>query len=209
MAAGKLFGPDLDFTAISQSLTEAPVGNARLVQPNRHPVASRITEPRRSGTAGPPRAGTVAGGVEPRSRGRRQDAGRASIVVAARASNSGGDMGQVEPTLAEIEARTGKQPNDYLVDGGFAKRSTIETLTEKGIRVLAPVMNPSKARDPDQRQRQDGTPVAVWRERMATEAAIAADKDRAATIETVNADLSGRCSRTALEARSSPPRDSR
>jgi hypothetical protein len=50
-------------------------------------------------------------------------------------------------------------------------------------------MNPSKARDPDHRQRQDSAPVAAWRERMATEATIAACKDRAATIETVNADL--------------------
>ena len=42
----------------------------------------------------------------------------ARIIVAARASNSGGDMGQVEPTLEEVERRTGKKPEDYLVDGG-------------------------------------------------------------------------------------------
>jgi hypothetical protein len=34
------------------------------------------------------------------------------LVVAARASNSGGDMGQVEGTLEEIERRTGKRPED-------------------------------------------------------------------------------------------------
>ena len=69
------------------------------------------------------------------------------IVVAARTSNSGGDMGQVEATVAEIERRTDNKPADYLIDRGFAKRETIDTLTKDDIRVLAPTMKPGKQRD--------------------------------------------------------------
>lgn len=111
------------------------------------------------------------------------------IIVGARATNSGGDMGQVEPTLEEIEARTGKRPADYLIDGGFAKLATIETLTDGGVCVFAPVMQSSKERDLAKRQREDSDAVAAWRQRMATDEAKETYRERAATIETTNADL--------------------
>ena len=41
------------------------------------------------------------------------------LIIAARASNSGGDMGQVEPTVDEIRERLGASPGRYLVDGGY------------------------------------------------------------------------------------------
>lgn len=111
------------------------------------------------------------------------------IIVAARATNSGGDMGQIEPTLAEIEQRTGVLPQDYLVDGGYAKRESIEALTERGVQVFAPVLTPSKDRDPSKRQRQDSEAVAGWRTRMETDEAKEIYKQRGATVETANADL--------------------
>ena len=111
------------------------------------------------------------------------------VVVAARATNSGGDMGQVEATLDEIEQRTGRKPDDYLVDGGFAKRESIDNLTERGVRVFAPVMTPSKDRDPNKRQRKDSAAVAAWRARMQSDEAKEIYRQRGATIETVNGDL--------------------
>ena len=111
------------------------------------------------------------------------------IVVAARATNSGGDMGQVEPTVEELERRTGTLPDDYLVDGGYAKRDSIDTLTEQGVRVFAPVLTPSKDRDPAKRQRQDSEHVEAWRTRMDTDEAKKIYKQRCATVETVNGDL--------------------
>jgi hypothetical protein len=110
------------------------------------------------------------------------------LVVAARASNSGGDMGQVEGTLEEIERRTGKRPEDYLIDGGYAKRETVDSLTEQGIVVFAPTMKPGKQRDPAKRQRKDSEAVAAWRQRMETDEAKEIYKQRAATVETVNGD---------------------
>lgn len=98
-------------------------------------------------------------------------------------------MGQVEPTLAEIERRLGSKPESYLVDGGYAKRDSIDRLTDAGITAFAPVQHNPKDRDPDKRQRTDSPQVAAWKERMDTDQAKEIYKLRAATIETINGDL--------------------
>ena len=54
------------------------------------------------------------------------------LIVATRATNSGGDMGQVEPTLDEIRRRLGGTPEKYLVDGGYAKRESVDRATDQG-----------------------------------------------------------------------------
>lgn len=122
-----------------------------------------------------------------------------NIVVAARASNSGGDMAQVLPTLAEIERRTGLKPKEYLMDGGYAKLETVEALSKQGIAAYGP---PPTSRDPS---RDDFTPretdspeVAAWRQRMGTDDAKTIYKDRASTVELVNADLKERHGLTRL-----------
>jgi len=112
------------------------------------------------------------------------------LVVASRASNSGGDMGQVEPTLEEIRERLGADPEKYLLDGGYAKRKTIDHLTDEEITVYAPPQRNPKTRDPSKpRQRVDSPQVAAWKERMQTDEAKQIYKQRAATIETINGDL--------------------
>jgi transposase len=112
------------------------------------------------------------------------------LIVASRASNSGGDMGQVEPTLEEIQRRLGAKPESYLVDGGYAKRESIDHLTEEAITVYAPPQHNPKLRDPSKpRQRVDSPQVAAWKERMQTDEAKEIYKLRGSTIETVNGDL--------------------
>ena len=111
------------------------------------------------------------------------------LIVASRASNSGGDMGQVEPTLEEIVKRLGAKPGSYLVDGGYAKRESIDHLTDEGITVYAPPQHNPKTRDPSKRQRVDSPQVAAWKERMQTDEAKEIYKRRAASIETINGDL--------------------
>lgn len=112
------------------------------------------------------------------------------LIVASRASNSGGDMGQVEPTLGEIRERLGANPENYLVDGGYAKRQSIDHLTDEAIAVYAPPQHNPKTRDPNKpRQRVDSPQVAAWKARMQTDEAKEIYKLRAASIETVNGDL--------------------
>jgi len=110
--------------------------------------------------------------------------------VASRVSNSGGDMGQVEPTLEEIQRRLGAKPQSYLVDGGYAKRESIDHLTEREITVYARVQHNPKTRDPSKlRQRVDSPGVAAWKKRMKTKEAKEIYKLRGSTIETINGDL--------------------
>lgn len=112
------------------------------------------------------------------------------LIVASRVSNSGGDMGQVEPTLEEIQRRLGAKPQSYLVDGGYAKRESIDHLTEREITVYARVQHNPKTRDPSKlRQRVDSPGVAAWKKRMKTKEAKEIYKLRGSTIETINGDL--------------------
>lgn len=99
-------------------------------------------------------------------------------------------MGQVEPTLEEIRGRLGAKPENYLVDGGYAKRESIDHLTDEEITAYAPPQHNPKTRDPNKpRQRVDSPQVAAWKERMQTDEAKEVYRLRAATIETINGDL--------------------
>jgi transposase len=112
------------------------------------------------------------------------------FVVGVHVTNAGTDMGQMVPMLDDIERRTGERPVEHLVDGGFAKREAITEAAERGVTVYAPVSTPKKNDvDPHEAKPNDTAAVAEWRQRMATDEAKAIYKERAATAETVNADL--------------------
>jgi transposase len=112
------------------------------------------------------------------------------VIVGVDVSNNGSDMGQMDPMVEQLEQRHGKTPDEYLVDGGFAKKESIEAATEKGMTVYAPVPTPRvPGIDPHEPKKGDSEAVADWRQRMATAEAKEIYKDRAATAETVNADL--------------------
>ena len=112
------------------------------------------------------------------------------VIVGVEVINVGNDMGQVEPMLEDVEERTGKKPEEHLVDGGFAKQESIERATEEGVTIYAPVPKPRKESvDPHEPKPNDSEAVAAWRTRMGTAEAKEIYKERAATAETVNADL--------------------
>lgn len=112
------------------------------------------------------------------------------VIVGVGVTNSGSDMPMLEPALEEIERRTGKQPKEMLVDGGFVNHEAIENAAASGVTVYAPPMKKRKDARPDsKRRRKDSPAIAEWRQRMATEGAQEIYKERAATIECVNADL--------------------
>jgi hypothetical protein len=99
-------------------------------------------------------------------------------------------MGQVEPTLEEIRERLGAKPENYLVDGGYSKRESIDHLTDEEITIYAPPQHNPKTRDPNKpKQRTDSPQVAAWKARMQTDEAKGIYKTRASTIETINGDL--------------------
>lgn len=109
------------------------------------------------------------------------------IVVGVRVTQSGSDMNQLSPMLAELERRTGHLPQEHLVDGGYVKKQAIEEAAQQGVSVFAPQ---SKLRGGSSEARwDDGEGVAAWRKRMESSAGRKVYKERGSTAETVNADL--------------------
>jgi len=112
------------------------------------------------------------------------------VIVGVQVTNAGSDMGQSEPMLEEIERRTESKPEELLMDGGYTRLESIQKADEQGVKVYAPVQRPrSEAIDPYQPKPGDSPGIAAWRQRMGTPEAKAIYKQRAATAETVNADL--------------------
>src|SRR5262245_42704687 len=109
------------------------------------------------------------------------------IVVGVSVTQTGSDANQLTPMLEELERRTGRLPDEHLVDGGYVKKEAIERASERGVSVYAPQ---SKLRNGSSAPRwDDGEGVAAWRLRMESKAGKEIYKERGSTAETVNADL--------------------
>jgi transposase len=109
-------------------------------------------------------------------------------IVGVTVTNVGSDKGELLPMLAQIHTRTGRAPTEDLADGGYVTREAITAATAAGVTVCAPVPKPKGDRDPATACPGDSPAVVAWRARMATDAAKATYRARAATAEWVNAD---------------------
>ena len=114
------------------------------------------------------------------------------VIVGASVVNEGNDAGQAELMEAQVEQRSGVKPDVYLIDGGYAQRDTITTLTKRPIEVYAPVRPPrttTSGRERSSPRSDDSHEVIAWRQRMETEEAKSIYKLRAATAEWTNAQV--------------------
>jgi len=115
------------------------------------------------------------------------------VVVGVSVTNAGTDTEEAVPMAAQVEARSGRRPAEYLVDGGFAPKQTVPALEAQAITVYTPVQKP---KDPSRNRYEplkgDVPAVAAWRQRMGTVEAKAIYKERAATAECVNAQCRSR-----------------
>jgi hypothetical protein len=114
------------------------------------------------------------------------------IVVGVDVTNAGTDGDQLPPMLDQLHQRCGKDPDEVLVDGGFATKNAITDATENhGCTVYAPLNSEAKQREKGQNpyapKRGDSPAVADWRRRMADAVAKQIYKLRAQTAEWVNA----------------------
>lgn len=111
-------------------------------------------------------------------------------VVGVQVTQAGSDAGQDEPMRQAIAQRTGLPVREQLADGSYVRLAGITQAALDGVTVYAPVPQPRRAGvDPHQPKRGDSTAVVAWRARMGTAAAQAIYKERAATSETVNAEV--------------------
>lgn len=110
------------------------------------------------------------------------------LIVGVEVTNAGTDHGQLAPMMAQVQQRYGRMPEAVLADGGYVALDDIRALAqpEVGCAVYAPP--PTVAKQAGQALwRADDAPIAEWRQRMGTPAAAEIYKQRAATIECVNA----------------------
>lgn len=133
------------------------------------------------------------GGFRPAYNGQFAVDTETQIVVGVDVSNSGSDQGQLVPMLDQLQERYGMIPPESLVDGGFAGLKDIEKARELGTEVYAPVAKPKdKARDPYVPLATDPPAIAQWRERMGTAEGKEIYKQRASSVECVNAQARNR-----------------
>jgi transposase len=113
-------------------------------------------------------------------------------IVGVDVTQAGSDKGQAQPMRQQVEDRTKAKVHEHLMDGGFLVLDEIDRAAAAGVTVFVP---PPAPRDPARAGTQydprpsDSPAQALWRKRMAGDTAKTIYKQRAATSETVNADL--------------------
>jgi transposase len=113
-------------------------------------------------------------------------------IVGVDLTNAGSDAGLAEPMREQVEEGTDATVKEQLVDGGYVKLEDLDraAAADPGVTLYMPVPKPrKKGADPHQPKKTDSEAVAEWRKRMGTAEAKAIYKERASTIETVNAEL--------------------
>jgi transposase len=114
-------------------------------------------------------------------------------IVGVEVSHEGSDSaGLSEPMREQVEQRSGGQVEQHLLDGGYLRLADIEHAHEQGVELFVP---PKPARNLHRRGRElepkpgDSEAVLAWKRRMASAEGKEIYRQRAATSETVNADL--------------------
>lgn len=114
-------------------------------------------------------------------------------IVGVEVSNEGYDAaGLSAPMRQQVEERTGKKVEEQLLDGGYLRTRDIEEAHQENVKLYVP---PKPAKNKKNRgqeleiKRGDSEAVQEWKKRMGSEEGKEIYKQRAATSETVNADL--------------------
>jgi transposase len=116
---------------------------------------------------------------------------RAILGVAV--SNEGSDnAGLSEAMRQQVEQRTGGKVSQHLLDGGYLRRDDLERAHTAAVELFVPPKpapeGPHQGREL-QPKKGDSEAVRAWKQRMASDRGKEIYKQRAATSETVNADL--------------------
>ena len=114
-------------------------------------------------------------------------------IVGVDVSPEGSDAaGLSAPMRAQVEKRTGRKVQEHLADGGYLRKEDLEEAHAQGVALFVP---PKPARKAEKRgheldpQPGDSEAVQAWKQRMRSAEGKQIYKQRAATSETVNAEL--------------------
>jgi hypothetical protein len=110
-------------------------------------------------------------------------------IVGVEVTNAGSDVHESQPMRQQVEERTGRKVMEHLVDGGYIGLDAVDQSATAGTTLYAPVPKPRNENvDRHQPRKTDSPAVGQWRQLMGTPEAKAIYKERASTVETVNAE---------------------
>jgi transposase len=167
---------------------------ARRAGQGQHGQKVREREPRVSTTSAEARRMKMPnGGFNPAVNVQLATDTQSRAIVGVEVTNEGSDnVGLSTPMRQQVEQRTAQLVEEHLMDGGYMRKDDIEQAHAAGVELFVP---PKPARSPQSRGREleskpgDSQAVLSWKRRMASEEGKEIYKERAATSETVNADL--------------------
>jgi len=114
-------------------------------------------------------------------------------ILAVTVTNQGSDSANLsQPMRQQVQQRTGGTVQEHLIDGGYLRTEDIETAHNTAVALFVP---PKPARQPGNRGRElepkptDSPAILAWKRRMTSDEGKEIYKQRAATSETINADL--------------------
>ena len=111
------------------------------------------------------------------------------MIVGVALTAEGTDYAQSAPMLEQVEKRTGKKFEEVLLDGGYVSKEAVDAISEHSVTMYAPLPERKGTPDPLAIKPQDSAAMQALKERMGSDVGKAIYKERAATAETVNADL--------------------
>jgi transposase len=158
--------------------------------------ARKLTERRASTTDAQARVMKMAnGGFNPAVNMQFAVDTQSRAIVGVAVVDQGTDNHLAEPMRQQVEERTGgggRKVKEHLVDGGYLVKEEVERAAAEGVTLFVPPKPPrNKAkRGNEYEPMPDESPTLTdWRRRMGSDAGQTIYKERAATSETVNADL--------------------
>ena len=154
----------------------------------------RARKPRVSTTDAATRGMKMAnGGFNPAANVQLATDTESRAILGVEVSNEGSDSaGLSEPMRQQVQQRTGGKVEQHLVDGGYLRMEDIVDAHQQGVELFVP---PKPARNPQNRGHElepkpsDSEAIRAWKQRMESEEGKKIYKQRAATSETVNAEL--------------------
>jgi transposase len=155
--------------------------------------AKKLKEPRASATDAEARVMKMPnGGFNPAVNVQLAVDTASRAIVGVEVSGSGADAGQSEPMREQVEQRTGGKVEEHLIDGGYLVTEEIERAAEAGVTLYVPPKsprNPEKFGSEYEPRAADSQVINDWRQRMGSPQGKQIYKQRAATVETANANL--------------------
>lgn len=155
------------------------------------------SEPRASTTDPEARRMKMAdGGTRPAMNVQFASDGDAQMVVSVDVTSQGSDSGLMLPMYENVCERYGTVPEEYLVDGGFAKKEDITRVEQNATQVYAPLYGEKKqkaeGKDPYAPRSGETKEMTAHRQRMGSEEAKQKYRRRAVIAEFPNADCRNR-----------------